>query len=210
MTRFIESAIALPEIDLPEMNLPDLALPDLGLPEMNLPDLSLPNLSLSDSLGSLAAMANQIQIMVNGAIAHPVWAIALILLTITLIQIIADLAKRIVKAALAFVIRLPLSLSQWIWKRATAPAKPEVSAQAHQLIEQLESLRAEQDQIIAQLKRLLLDQAADRFADNWLKPSDQEPSNQEPSSQEQSTQEQPQPAPTGASKSSSTVSPDVG
>ena len=139
-------ALALPDIDIPDINIPDIdipevAFPKLNLPELNLPDidvpklnlpnslpsLSVPDLDFSDSLSGLVSIANQLQFLANGAIAHPFWAIALIILTITLIQLAADLIKRVVKAVLAFVLKLPFllgqQLSQWIWKKAIASSQ---------------------------------------------------------------------------------------
>ena len=140
-------------MDLPWKQLPDL--PDMsGLSNIDLPDL--PDLS---ALGKLAA---QIQTVISSAISHPLWAIALILLSITLIQIVADLIKRSLKALLTLLLKLPLSISQWIWKRTVTQSKAPTDTQilsktdqADQLIAQLETLRQEQDSIITQLKALL-------------------------------------------------------
>ena len=89
------------------------------------------------------------------AVTHPIWTVAAVVLIITLVQILADLLKRSVKAVLAFLITLPLTLSQWIWRKATTPSPPSKDQQIQQLIEQLEKLRDEQDSVIAQLKSLL-------------------------------------------------------
>ena len=139
-------------MDLPWKSLPNL--PDLsGLSNIDLPDL--PDLN---ALGSLAA---QLQTIISRAITHPLWTIVLILLAITLIQIVADLIKRSLKALLTLLLKLPLFLSQWIWKRTVGQPKPTDSQilskaeQADQLIARLETLRQEQDQIIAELKSLL-------------------------------------------------------
>ena len=143
-------------MDLPWKQLPDLPdLPDMsGLSNIDLPDL--PSLS---ALGSLAA---QIQTVISSAVSHPFWAIALILLSITLIQIVADLIKRSLKALLTLLLKLPLFISQWIWKRTVTKSQPPTDAQllsradqADQLIAQLETLRQEQDSVVAQLKALL-------------------------------------------------------
>lgn len=149
----------------PWKNLPDLPdFPDYSLPDYRLPDLS--------ALGSLAG---QLQAVVSGAIAHPFWAIALILLSITLIQIVADLIKRSLKALLTLLLKLPLFVSQWIWKRTVSPAKTPTDAQllskadqVDQLITQLETLRQQQDLIITELKSVLNQPAP---------PPDSEPAN---------------------------------
>ena len=151
-------------MDVPWKSLPDL--PDLsGLSRLDLPDL--PDLT---ALGSLAA---QLQTIISWAIAHPFGTIALVLLAITLIQIVADLIKRSLKALLTLLLKLPLFVSQWIWRRTIGQAKLSTSAQtnvqtnaqilskaeqADQLIARLEALRQEQDQIVAELKSLLLNQ----------------------------------------------------
>lgn len=156
----------LSELRLSDLRL-DISLPDLrpDLPDMSgfsnprLPDIDLPDLPSLSALGSLAA---QLQTVVSSAIAHPFWAIALILLAITLIQIVADLIKRSLKAFLTLLLKLPLFISQWIWKRATNPDKKPTDAQilskaeqADQLIAQLEALRQEQDSVVLALKDLL-------------------------------------------------------
>ena len=142
--------------DLPNFsNLPDIDLPDLpdlsGLSNIDLPDLP--------DLNAVSSLAAQIQTVISSAIAHPLWAVAIILLSITLIQIIADLIKRSLKAALTLLLRLPLFISQWIWKRTIAFPKnqPSLSTveQADQLLARLETLRQEQDRVIADLKALL-------------------------------------------------------
>lgn len=140
-------------MDLPWKSLPNL--PDLS----GLSNIDLPNLPDLNALGSLAA---QLQTIISRAITHPLWTIALILLGITLIQIIADLIKRSLKAILTLLLKLPLFMSQWIWKRTVGQTKSPTNAQilskaeqADQLIARLETLRQEQDQIIAELKSLL-------------------------------------------------------
>ena len=145
-----------------------LHLPDLSDLRPELPNMSgfssidLPDLPDLNALGSLAA---QVQTIVGGVIAHPFWAIAIVLLSITLIQIVADLIKRSLKAFLTLLLKLPLAISQWIWKRATSQSKAPTDAQilskaeqADRLIAQLETLRQEQDAVVLALKDLLLSQ----------------------------------------------------
>ncbi|MGD1899995.1 MAG: hypothetical protein ACFB16_23990 [Phormidesmis sp.] len=118
---------------------------------------ALPQIELSSSLSTLAALASQIQALIAAAISHPLLAIAAILLSIGFIQLMADLVKRLIKAALTFVLTLPLSLSQWVWKRATAAgttAQPK-EIQIQQLMDRLESLRQEQDAVMIELRALL-------------------------------------------------------
>jgi hypothetical protein len=136
---------------------------------VNLPLMFLDSFCLAlvwarpDSLNTLTTVATQLQTVVGSAMSHPIWAIATLLLAIVLIQMVADLVKRVLKAGLAFVIKLPLLLSQWVWKKATARTKqPQVPSlarskaeQIEQLLSRLESLREEQDQVVADLKILL-------------------------------------------------------
>ncbi|MEO0768684.1 MAG: hypothetical protein AAFY72_04510 [Cyanobacteria bacterium J06649_4] len=120
--------------------------------------LTLPWRGLPDSLDTLSTVASQLQWLITTALAHPFWAVVALVLSIGLIQLIADLVKRIIRASLTFVLTLPLRLSQWIWKRATATPKaiPQTpSAKIDQLLIRLEALRQEQDQVIAELKTLL-------------------------------------------------------
>ena len=65
---------------------------------------ALPQIELSNSLSTLAALASQIQALITAAISHPLLAIAAILLSIGFIQLMADLVKRLIKAALTFVL----------------------------------------------------------------------------------------------------------
>lgn len=118
--------------------------------------------AIDNPLNSLTALAVQLQTLVTNAIDHPIWAIALVILAIGLVQIIADLIKRLLKATLTFVLKLPINLSQWVWKRATTLPSPQTSSQANsqtehveQLIAKLEALREEQDQVVSELKTVL-------------------------------------------------------
>lgn len=129
----------------------------LHLISMALPWVDL-SMDLSDSLETLTTFATQLQTVVSAAISHPIWAIAAVVLTIVLIQIIADLVKRILKTSLAFVLKLPLLLSQWIWRRATMPAQATQAYQIEQLIARLEALRSEEAQVVLELKTLLAQQ----------------------------------------------------
>ncbi len=122
---------------------------------LELPQFAFPWTELPDSLDTLTTLAAQIQTVIGTAIGHPAWAIAAVLFTIVLIQIIADLVKRVLKASLAFVLKLPLTLSQWLWKKATASAQPSQAAQVDRLVARLDSLRQEQDQVVTELKTLL-------------------------------------------------------
>ena len=106
------------------------------------------------SLNSLAAALDQAQALVASAISHPVWAIVLLIVGIGLLQLIADLIKRLLKASLTLVLKLPLLLSQWIWKKATA-APPTNETQINQLMARLETLNQEHEQIVTELKALL-------------------------------------------------------
>ncbi|MEL6814882.1 MAG: hypothetical protein AAFP03_08710 [Cyanobacteria bacterium J06598_3] len=110
--------------------------------------------AIDNPLNSLSAFAVQVQTLVTNAIEHPVWAIALVILAIGLLQLLADLIKRLIKAALTFIFKLPLTLSQWVWKRATTAPNAQ-AAQVEQLMTKLEALREEQDQVISALKAAL-------------------------------------------------------
>ncbi|MEL6350425.1 MAG: hypothetical protein AAFR58_01530 [Cyanobacteria bacterium J06627_28] len=118
------------------------------------PLLALPWVALPDSLDTLGTFASQLQALISAALAHPFWAIGLLLLGIGLLQLIADLVKRVLKASLTFIVTLPLTLSQWAWKRATTPATSKAD-QINQLLTRLDNLRAEQDQVIDELKTLM-------------------------------------------------------
>ena len=162
----------LSDLWLLDLRLLDFGLLDFGLLDLwlldfwsSLPDMSrLPDIDLPDipNLNALGSLAGQLQAVISGAIAHPVWAIAIVLLSITLIQIVADLIKRSLKAFLSILLKLPLFISQWIWRRVTSQKKAPTDAQivskaeqADQLIARLEALRQEQDTVISALKDLL-------------------------------------------------------
>jgi hypothetical protein len=141
--------------------------------------------ALPDSLAPLTTATTQIQTLVGWVMSHPVWAIATLLLAIVLLQMVADLVKRILKASLTFVLKLPLTLSQWIWQSVTArflgkaspshsfpnesqPAVLPQAVQIDQLISRLDTLREEQDQVVAELKTLLASEQA--YSNSMLKP----------------------------------------
>lgn len=113
--------------------------------------------AIDNPLNSLAAFAIQVQTLVTRAIEHPVWAIALVIITIGLLQIMVDLIKRLLKATLTFTLKLPLTLSQWAWKRATTSPSSQAE-QVEQLIVKLDTLRDEQDRVISELKAVLATQ----------------------------------------------------
>ena len=113
------------------------------------------SLDFPGSLDSVAGFITQLQSAIASAIQHPFLAILALLVGIGLLQLIADLVKRILKASIAFILTLPVNLSQWIWKRATTSSKASKETQIEQLIDQLETLRAEEAQIITELKGLL-------------------------------------------------------
>ncbi|MEM9089230.1 MAG: hypothetical protein AAGC93_10845 [Cyanobacteria bacterium P01_F01_bin.53] len=106
------------------------------------------------SLNSLATALDQAQSLIASAINHPVWAIVLLVVGIGLLQLIADLIKRLLKASLTLILKLPLLISQWIWKKATA-TPPTSENQVNQLITRLEALNQEHAQIVTELKALL-------------------------------------------------------
>jgi len=149
-----------------------------ALPSIDLPSIDFPQVGLPDALNSLAAFATQLQTTVATALSHPVLAVAIIIVSIGLLQLIADLVKRAIKASLKLIITLPLSLSQWIWKRATTASDTKIDdkAKVSQLLDRLETLRTEQDQIMTELKELLqasgtANQTANQTAINESKPS---------------------------------------
>jgi hypothetical protein len=126
---------------------------------------------LPDSLETVTTVATQIQTVASAALSHPIWAIATLLLTVVLIQMVADLIKRVLKASLTFLLKLPLMVSQLLWQKLTASAAARLPKKAspslttstvlseateiEQLISRLEALREEQDQVVAELKTLL-------------------------------------------------------
>lgn len=116
--------------------------------------LALPWVALPDSLDTLGTFASQLQVLISAALAHPFWAIGLLLLSIGLLQLVADLVKRVLKASLTFILTSPLTLSQWVWKRATTPATSKAD-QINQLLTRLDDLRTEQDEVISELKALM-------------------------------------------------------
>ena len=116
--------------------------------------LALPWIDLPDSFETLGNLAVQLQRLITVALSHPVLAVIVVLLSIGLIQLAADLVKRTLQASLTFALTLPLMLSQRLWKQITT--NPETKqTQINQLLERLDTLRQEQDQVIAELRPLL-------------------------------------------------------
>ncbi|EDX84073.1 hypothetical protein S7335_1770 [Synechococcus sp. PCC 7335] len=118
------------------------------------PLLALAWIDLPDSLETLGNLAVQLQRLISEAVSHPILAVVIVILSIGLIQLVADLVKRTIQASLKFILTLPLTLSQRLWKQLTL--NPDTKqTQINQLLERLEVLRQEQDQVIAELKPLL-------------------------------------------------------
>lgn len=120
---------------------------------------ALPWAGLPDSLDTLASMATRLQAVITLALNHPIWAVVAVVFTIGLLQILADLVKRLIKSSVAFVLKMPLALSQWLWKQATYNSEAS-EARIDQLIDRLDELRVEQEQVIAELKFLLTQSTA--------------------------------------------------
>lgn len=134
--------------------------------------LTPPWASLPDSLDTLSTLAAQLQTLITAVIQHPIWAVTVVVLSIVLLQIIVDLIKRAIKAGLTFVLKLPLSLSQWLWKRATTSPPTETEAKVAELMARLESLRQEQGQITAEINALLsLPEVSDKAAASLTQPT---------------------------------------
>lgn len=110
--------------------------------------------TMDSPLNSLTALAVQLQILVTMVVNHPIRTIVIVVLGIVLLQIIADVIKRLVKASLAFALKLPLVLSQWMWQKITTPPAKQAKT-LDQLLDQLEALRQEQDQVVSEMKALL-------------------------------------------------------
>ena len=153
--------------DVPQMKLTLVDIPKINLPQLNpfstnLPQLELPNLNLTESLNTLGSFASQGQTIVTAALNHPFLAIGTIVVSIGLIQLIADLVKRVLRAGIRLILTLPFTLSRWIWNRATASLETATHEKAKiaQLIERLETLRAEQDEVVTELKGLIDSSAA--------------------------------------------------
>ena len=128
-----------------------------ALPSIDLPSIDFPPVALPDALNSLGMFASQLQTVIAAALSHPFWAIGIVIVSIGLLQLVADLVKRILKAGLKLILTLPLQLSQWLWKQATAPSATKVNEKARitQLLNQLDTLRTEQNEVIEELKGLL-------------------------------------------------------
>lgn len=131
--------------------------PEIERPSIHLPLIEFPQVALPDTLSSLGNFANQLQSLIATALSHPFWAIGLVIVSIGLLQLVADLVKRILKAGLGLIITFPLRLSQWLWKQATTTAEKERDDQKRvtHLLNRLETLQIEQGQIMGELKELL-------------------------------------------------------
>ncbi|MEL6488815.1 MAG: hypothetical protein AAFQ95_02540 [Cyanobacteria bacterium J06621_3] len=110
--------------------------------------------SLPDSLDSLTTFASQLQWLTGIAISHPLWSVVAVLLSIVTLQVLVDLVKRGLQAGLGFIVRLPLSVSWWIWTRLSAGTESK-QQRVSVLLNRLDQLRAEEATVLAELKGLV-------------------------------------------------------
>ena len=110
--------------------------------------------SLPDSLDSLGTFVGQLQWLIGLGIAHPIWAVVVVLLSIGTLQLLADLVKRGIQASLRFVVSLPFGISRWIWQRLPIGAASRQD-RATDLLNRLDQLRAEEAMVLAELRGLV-------------------------------------------------------
>ncbi|MEL7071867.1 MAG: hypothetical protein AAGN15_24930 [Cyanobacteria bacterium J06581_3] len=125
--------------------------------------------SLPDSLDSLTTFASQLQWLTGIAIAHPLWSVVAVLLSIVTLQVLVDLVKRGLQAGLGFMVRLPLGISRWVWTRLSAGTESK-QQRVSVLLNRLDQLRAEEATVLAELKGLVSKTAPETAASETTAP----------------------------------------
>ena len=180
------AVFALPKIDISQINIPQIDIPQIDLPAIN----------LSDSLTSINTFVSQIQTILAAAFNHPFLAVGSIIIGIGLIQLIADLVKRILRTGIKLVLTLPLTLSQWLWKKATAPKSDtaDEKTRIERLLNRLDTLHAEQEQVMTELKTLInTASTTNEMEPEEIKPNETKPSPQSATSEALSVQKSVEP-----------------
>ena len=119
---------------------------------------------LHSSVDSIGYYLSILQTVAAWSGQHPYGAIAISLFTLTLLNILISLTSNALKQAVSWVLRSPLKLAQWaLWKglRSTRQAlsrqpAPSIEDQITATLQQLDTLRQEQDALLDELKTLLV------------------------------------------------------
>lgn len=128
----------------------------LTMPDLTLPDLTFPAFDpFSDSLDTVVDSLATVQNGLAWVMAHPYLSLAIALFSLGLLQLLADSVKRLLKTAIAIILKSPLLLLQWLWQKAITPAPESTEARLAQVLQRLDSLRQEQDALLNELRTLL-------------------------------------------------------
>ncbi len=118
---------------------------------------------LQSSVDSISYYLSILQTIAAWSGRHPYWAVAIALLTLTVLNILISLASDALKRCVSWLLRTPLKASQWaLWQglRSTRQAlsrqqPPTIEEQIATTLQQLDILRQEQDALLSDLKTLL-------------------------------------------------------
>ena len=118
---------------------------------------------LQSSVDSIGYYLSILQGVAAWSVQHPYWAVAIALLTLTLLNVLIGLTSNALKQAVSWLLRTPLKLAQWaLWQglRSTRQAlsrqqPPTIEEQIATTLQQLDTLRQEQDVLLQDLKTLL-------------------------------------------------------
>lgn len=123
---------------------------------------------LQNSVETLNHYLSAAQTVVAWATSHPYWAVAIAILALTLLQALLSLTSTAVKQALLWLLKVPFMVIGWLaiqgfrsTQQAMAPAPDE---QVTHILQQLETLRHEQDELLNELKTLLSEQGTAAIA----------------------------------------------
>ncbi|MEM8808793.1 MAG: hypothetical protein AAGF01_22475 [Cyanobacteria bacterium P01_G01_bin.38] len=118
---------------------------------------------LQNSVETLNHYLSAAQTVVGWATSHPYWAVAIAILALTLLQTLLSLTSTAVRQALLWLLKVPFWVIGWLairgfrsTQRAMAPVNSP-DDQVTYILQQLETLRHEQDALLNELKTLLAD-----------------------------------------------------
>ncbi|NEP19919.1 MAG: hypothetical protein F6J97_24040 [Leptolyngbya sp. SIO4C1] len=132
-----------------------------------IPDFSY----LQNSIETINQYLSGLQTVVAWSSHHPYWAVAIALLSLTLLQVLLSLTSTALKRAVIWLLQAPLRLIGWgliqgfrSTQQALSPTTvPSTDEQIDQVLAQLEVLRSEQEVLLQELRQLL-DRPADSLS----------------------------------------------
>ena len=113
--------------------------------------------SFQGSLTSVTQTLLTIQAIVTWIMTHPLLSIGLLVLTLSLLQLVAESGQQLLRFLLKAILNSPRQLLLWSIQRVRASSISEASSKEkiNAIVERLESLRMEQENLLKELKTLL-------------------------------------------------------